>query len=119
MNSFLKKFVIGEWNLGICNQDFLAEFRKVKKGGVLTLKVTWMRHNRPDSFFATPFIYTIEKDKAVILAEELIFSQSKGLVSRCTIDCIVVNGYREVFRSFFSIYIAIIVPLLRNLHLHK
>lgn len=86
MNSFLKKFVIGEWNLGMCNQDFLAEFRKVKKGDVLTLKATWMRHNRLGSFFADPFIYTVDKDKAVVLAEELIFSRSKGLISRCTID---------------------------------
>lgn len=86
MNSFLKKFILGEWNLGICNQNFITEFRKIKKGGVLTLKITWMQHNRSCSFFADPFIYCVDKEKAVILAEELIYSRSKGLISRCTID---------------------------------
>lgn len=83
MNSFLKKFVIGEWNLGICNQDFLSEFRKVKKGGVLTLHTIWMKHHRLGSFFADPFIYNVDADKAVILAEEFIFSRNTSLFSRC------------------------------------
>lgn len=86
MNSFLKKFVIGEWNLGICNQDFLAEFKKVEKGGTLTLNVRWVRHSRPGSFFADPFIYSVDKEKAVILAEEYIFSIVKGVISLCTVD---------------------------------
>ena len=86
MNSFLKKFVIGEWNLGICNQDFLSEFSKVKKGGVLTLKATWMRHHRLGSFFADPFIYKVDNERVIVLAEEFIFSRNKGFISRCTID---------------------------------
>lgn len=86
MNSFLEKFVIGEWNLGISNQDFFSEFRKVKKGGVLTLKTIWMEHHRPGSFFADPFIYKVDADKVIVLAEEFIYSRSKGLISRCTID---------------------------------
>lgn len=86
MNSFIRKFVIGEWNLGICNQDFISEFKKVKKGGAVILHASWMKHNRPGSFFADPFIYRVDKDKVVVLAEEMIFSQSKGLISRCTID---------------------------------
>ena len=45
-----------------------------------------MQHKRRGSFFADPFIYKVDKDNAVILAEELIFSRSKGLISRCTID---------------------------------
>ena len=85
-NSFLKKFVIGEWNLGICNQDFLSEFSKVKKGGALTLKTIWMKHHRSGSFFADPFIYKVDADKITVLAEEFIYSRNKGLISRCTID---------------------------------
>lgn len=30
MNSFFKKFMIGEWNFGIYNQNFIVEFRKIK-----------------------------------------------------------------------------------------
>ena len=86
MNSFLKKFVIGEWNLGICNQDFLSEFSKVNKGGVLTLYVIWMKHHYSGSFFADPFIYKMDAKEAVILAEEFIFSRNKGIISLCTID---------------------------------
>lgn len=86
MNSFLRKFVIGEWNLGICNQNFLEEFRKVSRGGVLTLQAKWVRHKRPGSFFADPFIYSVDNDDALILAEEYIFSRKKGVISLCTIN---------------------------------
>lgn len=86
MNSFLKKFIIGEWNIGICNRDFIQEFRKVEKGGTLTLPVIWMKHNRPMSFFADPFIYDADAEKAVVLAEEFVFPRNKGVISRCTID---------------------------------
>lgn len=86
MKSFLKKFVIGEWNLGISNQNFLDEFKKVKKGGVLTLQAQWVHHRRWGSFFADPFIYRLDKDKVLILAEEYIFSRKKGVISLCTID---------------------------------
>lgn len=86
MSSFLKKFVIGEWNLGVCNQDFISEFRRVKKGGLLTLRPIWMKHHRSGSFFADPFIYKVDADKFIVLAEEFIYSRNKGLISRCTID---------------------------------
>lgn len=86
MNSFLKKFVIGEWNLGFCNQNFLEEFKKVEKGGTITLRAKWVSHHRHGSFFADPFIYEVNKDTALILAEEYIFSIKKGVISLCTIN---------------------------------
>lgn len=86
MISFLKKFVIGEWNLGICNQDFLKEFKTVKKGGRLNLYAKWVHHNHGGSFFADPFIYSVDSNNALILAEEYIYSRKKGVISICNID---------------------------------
>lgn len=86
MNSFLKKFVIGEWNLGISNQNFLQEFAKVKKDGKLKLRAQWVSHNRYGSFFADPFIFSLTNNTAEILAEEYIFSIRKGVISLCTIN---------------------------------
>lgn len=84
--SLIKKFIIGEWNLGICNIDFIKEFAKVKRGGELRLPVKWMRHRRYCSFFADPFIYSADKQSAKILSEEYIFPRKKGVISLCTID---------------------------------
>lgn len=50
MNSFLKKFVIGEWNLGIYYHEFHIEFRKDKKRRSFTLKAIRKSYNCPDSF---------------------------------------------------------------------
>lgn len=86
MSSLLRKFIIGEWNLGICNQNFLTEFKKVKRGDVLTLQAQWIRHNRLGSFFADPFIYSVDKNEALILAEEYIFSRKKGVISLCGLN---------------------------------
>ena len=86
MNGLLKKFVLGEWNIGICDQNFITEFRKVKKGGIIRLYPKWMKHNHFGSFFADPFIYKLEKEKVAILAEEFIFSRSKGVISCCSIN---------------------------------
>lgn len=86
MNSFLKKFVIGEWNLGISNENFLKEFAQVQEGGTLVLKITWMKHKKGYSFFADPFIYAVEPAKAYILAEEYIYPRKKGIISMCCID---------------------------------
>lgn len=86
MKNLLRKFFIGEWNLGICNQAFIPLFEKVKKGGVLTLPVRWMRHHRVGSFFADPFIYQVDATAAEILAEEYVFARNKGIISLCTIS---------------------------------
>lgn len=84
--SLLKKFTIGEWNLGISNTDFLTEFAKLKQGETLHLTVKWMRHHRSRSFFADPFIYNISSQTAEILAEEFIYPLKKGIISLCTIN---------------------------------
>lgn len=86
MNSFLKKFVIGEWNLGISNQNFIAEFAKINEGGTLVLNITWMKHKRYHSFFADPFIYSVDTSNACVLAEEYLYSRKKGIISMCCID---------------------------------
>lgn len=84
--SLLKKFTIGEWNIGISNTDFIKEFAKIKQGEALHIPVKWMRHRKSLSFFADPFIYQTADDVVNILAEEFIFPKNKGLISLCTID---------------------------------
>lgn len=86
MNSFIEKFVFGEWNLGICNQDFISLFSKVKKGGTLKLNVQWMRHHFRNSFYADPFIFDVGKDCVKILAEEYFYDRKKGVISLLNID---------------------------------
>lgn len=85
-NRFFDKFLIGEWNLGVCNTNFIKEFSKVKEGGKLQLHVSWMKHSRNGSFFADPFIYKVTDNIVEILAEEYIFTKKKGVISLCTID---------------------------------
>lgn len=86
MISFLRKFIIGEWNLGICNQDFMELFSKVKAGGTITLDVKWMHHHHYNSFYADPFIYKVSENIVQILAEEFFFTRSKGVLSLLDID---------------------------------
>lgn len=86
MNSFLRKFIIGEWNLGICNQDFMELFSKIPQGGTLRLHTTWMKHHHYNSFFADPFIYKISANQISILAEEFLFTRSKGVISLLDLD---------------------------------
>lgn len=86
MNSFFRKFIIGEWNLGICNQNFNELFSNIKQGDTLKLDVQWMRHHHYNSFYADPFIYSVAKDSVKILAEEYFFARSKGVISILDID---------------------------------
>lgn len=86
IKSFLRKFVLGEWNIGIANQDFLSLFSKVEQGGTLVLDVHWMKHYHHNSFYADPFIYDVGKDTVRILAEEFFFDKSKGVISLLDID---------------------------------
>lgn len=86
MNSFLRKFIIGEWNLGISNHNFLELFSHVKQGDTLKLNVQWMRHHHYNSFYADPFIYRVNTDNVQILAEEYFFTRSKGVISILDID---------------------------------
>lgn len=86
INSFLRKFILGEWNIGIANQDFLSLFSKVEQGGTLVLDVLWMKHHHRNSFYADPFIYEVGKDNVRILAEEFFFDRSKGVISLLDID---------------------------------
>lgn len=87
MNSILAKFAFGEWNLGICNQDFISLFSKVKEGGVIVLDVHWMKHNHFNSFYADPFIYDVAENRVKILAEEYFYDRRKGVISLLEIDC--------------------------------
>lgn len=86
MKSFLRKFIIGEWNLGISNQNFLKEFARVEAGGVLVLDIKWMKHKQSHSFFADPFIYYLESSQAYVLAEEYLYPRKKGVISMCRIE---------------------------------
>jgi len=86
IKSFLRKFVLGEWNIGIANQDFLSLFSKVEQGGTLVLDVYWMKHYHRNSFYADPFIYEVSADSVKILAEEFFFDRSKGVISLLDID---------------------------------
>lgn len=86
MNPFLRKFIIGEWNLGISNHNFLELFSHVKQGDTLKLNVQWMRHHHYNSFYADPFIYRVNTDNVQILAEEYFFTRSKGVISILDID---------------------------------
>ena len=86
MNSFLEKFTFGEWNLGLSNQDFLSQFSKVKKGGVLMLDVQWMKHHHHNSFYADPFIYEVAENSVKILAEEYFYDRRKGVISLLDIE---------------------------------
>lgn len=83
---FLRKFILGEWNIGISNQDFLSLFSKVKQGATLVLDVQWMKHNHRNSFYADPFIYDVGNDTVKILVEEFFFDRSKGVISLLNID---------------------------------
>ena len=85
-NSFLRKFVLGEWNVGLANLDFLSHFSKVKQGGTLELDIQWMKHHHLNSFYADPFIYEVGADSVKILAEEFFFDRSKGVISILNID---------------------------------
>lgn len=84
--SLLSKFIIGEWNLGISNVDFISEFANIKPGGVLRIPIRWIKHCKPFSFFADPFIYKVDQWKIEILTEEFVYTRSKGVISLCTID---------------------------------
>lgn len=86
MHSFFKKFIIGEWNLGISNQSFNELFSNVKQGDTVKLNVQWMHHHHYNSFYADPFIYKVSKDNVKILAEEYFFTRSKGVISILDID---------------------------------
>lgn len=81
MSKFFDKFKMEEWNLGICNQDFLQLFANVEAGGTLCLDVRWMKHKHKNSFYADPFIYSVDTSKVQILAEEYFYSKSKGVIS--------------------------------------
>lgn len=85
-NSFLKKFVLGEWNIGLINQDFISLFSKVKQGGTLVLDVQWMKHQHYNSFYADPFIYEVGADSVKVLVEEFFFDRSKGVISLLDVD---------------------------------
>lgn len=85
-NRFLRKFVLGEWNVGIANQNFLSLFSKVKQGGTLVIDVQWMKHYHRNSFYADPFIYEVSTDSVKILAEEFFFDRSKGVISLLVIE---------------------------------
>jgi len=86
MRSFFRKLFIGEWNIGVCNQDFIALFSKVNQGGALQLDVKWMCHHYPNSFYADPFISRLTDARAYILAEEFFFDTSKGVITLLEID---------------------------------
>lgn len=86
LHSYINKFIIGEWNLGFSNEDFIKKFAKVNVGGTLVLNITWMKHKHSNSFFADPFIYSLELDRAFILVEEYLYPRKKGIISMCCID---------------------------------
>lgn len=86
MIDFFRKFVLGEWNIGIANQNFLSLFAKVQQRGTLVLDVQWMKHHHRNSFYADPFIYEVGADSVKILAEEYFFDRRKGVISLLEID---------------------------------
>ncbi len=85
-NNFLSKFLLGDWNVGIANQDFISLLSNVKVGGTIVLDVKWMKHHHRNSFFADPFVFEVGENSISILAEEFFFDRIKGVISQLTID---------------------------------
>ncbi len=79
---FYKKYLCDQnWNIGF-SEDTIQTLLVSKAIG----KVQWMKHNYHDRFFADPFILETTEKTIILLAEEFIFSESKGKIVRLIID---------------------------------
>lgn len=81
ISGLLKKFLVGEWNLGFSRQNFLELLEHAQVSGKMELEVKWMNHKYGGSFFADPFIHSVTGVSAVIYAEEFVYARQKGILS--------------------------------------
>ena len=73
--SFLDKFTLGVWNVGIIESDV----RDVL--GSASWRIRWMKHGYKDRFFADPFLWRQDEQHYYIVAEEFPFYSSRGFIS--------------------------------------
>ena len=86
LDKFFAKFIVGEWNLGICNRRLPELMEDAKITGKLHLHVKWMKHRCRNSFFADPFVARITRNDAEVYAEEFLYTRQKGILSALKID---------------------------------
>lgn len=79
--SFLEKFNLGVWNIGII-EDYASNVIKNSKD----IQIKWLRHKYKDRFFADPFLYRTDEKNYYILVEEFPFYKNVGYISLLTID---------------------------------
>lgn len=79
--SFLNKFILGVWNIGIIESNVENVINSKEN-----LQIRWMKHRYKDRFFADPFLYSVDKRNYYILAEEFPFYTNKGYISLLTVD---------------------------------
>lgn len=70
-----EKFKLGIYNIGIIRKDV----EKILAGE--DYKITWMKHNYKDRFFADPFLLSEDDEYYHILAEEFCFFENIGKIS--------------------------------------
>ncbi len=78
--SFLDKFTLGVWNIGIIEKSACELLNDEK------FKIRWMCHNYRDRFFADPFLYEVDDKFYYILAEEMPFYSLIGRIVKLKID---------------------------------
>lgn len=79
---FYTKYLYDQnWNIGFSEDTIETLFVNKAMG-----KVQWMKHNYRDRFFTDPFILETTEKTTILLAEEFIFSESKGKIVRLIID---------------------------------
>ncbi len=69
-----------EWNIGFVRQEIAAVMQEGR------IAVEWMKHGYSDRWFADPFLLREEPDAYMVLAEEFLVREQRGVISKLTVD---------------------------------
>lgn len=86
LRTWLEDLGSREWAIGIV-EGGMDEIM----GG--NMQVKWIRHSCKDRWFADPFIFEVDDDRIVILAEEWVYKQKKGRIVELVVNR---NDYRVI-----------------------
>lgn len=78
--SLYKKLISRRWTIGFVQNDIHG----ILKGE--PLRVSWMKHNYRDRWFADPFILDVTDKEIIVLVEEFYNPIDRGRIARLTID---------------------------------
>lgn len=76
------KYIYGHnWNIGFSETTPQQLITRQKLS-----KIKWLKHPFKDRFFADPFVIDTDEEVIYILAEELLFAEKKGRITRLIVD---------------------------------